>query len=200
FSIELREPGVAAGFIGKRAQLILGLQVVQVRAERTVGLKKIGVNLTEADAEDRDIAAAELLHGLVERVFGKRVHAAGEQKDGFFAAHILEAVDGFKDGVEDVGFAEARKIEMIDGVAHFVLVLRKVRFNARFHVKCFEGYPILLLKLGEKSIRPISGVVGKKAVEATAAEFEQHDGSDRRFRGGKVGDGLRHAIVEDAEV
>src|SRR5260370_22444219 len=160
----------------------------------------MGEDLAEADKKNRYIAAPKLFHGWVEGVFGERVHATGEYKDGLLAANILEAVDGFKDSVEDVGFAEAGEIEMIDAVADFILVLCEVLYDAGPHVKSFEGYPVLLLKLGEKGVGPISGVVGKKAVEAAAAEFEQHDCSDGSFRGGEVSDGLGNAIIENAEV
>src|SRR5260370_240344 len=160
----------------------------------------MGEELAEADTKNRDIAAPKLFHGLVEGVFGERVHATGEYKDGLLAANILEAVEGFKDSVEDVGFAEAGGIEMIDALAGFILVLCEVLYDAGPHVKSFEGYPVLLLKLGEKGVGPISGVVGKKAVEAAAAEFEQHDCSDGSFRGGEVSDGLGNAIIENAEV
>src|SRR5438128_9584190 len=113
---------------------------------------------------------------------------------------ILQAIHGFKYGVEKVRLAEAREVEMIEPLHDFVLVLREVHFDARLHVKSFKGDPVFLLQRREKCRRPIFPDIGKKPAIAAAAEFEQKDHGNGSFGGRKVGDGLRHAVVEDAEV
>src|SRR5947208_14509791 len=57
-----------------------------------------------------------------------------------------------------------------------------------------------LFRSREKCRRPIFPDIGKKPAIAAAAEFEQKDHGNGSFGGRKVGDGLRHAVVEDAEV
>src|SRR5260370_14538353 len=104
----------------------------------------MGEELAEADTKNRYIAAPKLFHGLVEGVFGERVHATGEYKDGLLAANILEAVDGFKGSVEDVGFAEAGEIELIDAVAEFILVFLEVLYRAGPPFQSFQSFPVLL--------------------------------------------------------
>src|SRR6266699_2612778 len=89
---------------------------------------------------------------------------------------------------------------MVDAIEHFVLVLRKVDFEAGFHVKGLEGNPIFLLQTGEQRGGPVLPNVGKKAAVAVAAELEQQDHGDGSFSGRKGRDGLRDAIFEDAEV
>src|SRR5260370_25315671 len=95
-------------------------------------LQEVRPGLAQADTEDGDVAAAQLLYGLIEGVPGKGVHTAGEEQNGFLALYILEPLVGFEDGVEYVGFAKTREIEMVNGIAHFVFVLREVHFEASF--------------------------------------------------------------------
>src|SRR5208282_6573108 len=96
--------------------------------------------------------------------------------------------------------AEPRKIEVIEPFHDFLLVLRKVDFDARLHVKGFECDPIFLLQRGEKSGGPGLADIGKKPAIASAAELQQEDQSNGSVGGREVGDGLRHAFVKDAEV
>ena len=142
----------------------------------------------------------ELLHGLIKGVFGEGIDAAGQHDDGLLAFYILQAIHGFQDGVEKVRFAEAGEIEMIEPFHDFVFVLGEVDFDTRFHVKRFESDPVFLLQRREKRGGPIFTDIRKKTAIATAAKFEEKHHGDGRFGGRKVGDCLRHAVVEDPEI
>src|SRR5258708_6184773 len=133
-------------------------------------------------------------------MFGKSVHAAGQQHDGFLALHVFQAIHGFKQSVEDVRFAEAWKIEMINPLHDFVLVLREIHLDAGLHVKGFEGNPVFLLQRWEKRGGPILPNVGEETTISAATELHEEDHGDGSFGGGEVGDGLRNAIIENAKV
>src|SRR5260370_8811490 len=112
---------------------------------------------------------------------------------------MFEGVDGLEDGVEDVGFAKAREIETLNCLAAFVLVLRRVNLEPGLHVESVERHPVVGLKIWEKRVGPVFGVVSEPTVGVTAEEHE-HDPGDRSFGGREIGYGMRHAIVEDAKV
>src|SRR4029077_7756806 len=57
-----------------------------------------------------------------------------------------------------------------------------------------------LLQTGEKRRRPILSDIGKITAIAAAAELQEKDHGNGSVGGGEVGDGLRHAVIEDAEV
>ena len=182
--------------------MVFGLEVIHApqAAHSAVHIGVVLKGAAQTDAKNRDVALAELLHGLVKRVFRKCIDAAGQHDDGLLAFYILQAIHGFQDGVEKVRFAEAGEIEMIEPFHDFVFVLREVDFDTRFHVKRFESDPVFLLQRGEESRRPIFTDIRKKTAIATAAEFKEKDHRYGGFSGRKVGDGLRHAVVEDAEI
>src|SRR5207244_4943238 len=73
-------------------------------------------------------------------------------------------------------------------------------FDAGLHVKSREGDPVLLLQTGKKRACPILSDLRKKTVIATAAELQEEDHGNGSVRGGEVRNGLRHPLVEDAEV
>ena len=132
-------------------------------------------------------------------MLGKGVHAAREQKDGFLAFDVFEPLGGLNQRIEDVGFAETREIEVVNGVADFVLVLRKVHLDACFHIEGLESNPVFLLQVREKGVGPISGVSGEPAV-SISAKLHEHDHGDGRVGGSKIANRLGHAFVENAEV
>src|SRR5216684_4716121 len=199
---ELWKPGIASGLLRKSFQLIFPLQVIHAShaAHSTVHVSEVLIGTAQTNAENRDVTLAELLHGLIERVFGESVHAAGQQDDGLLALYILQAIHSFEYGVEHVRFAESREIEMIEPLHHFVFILREVHFETGFHVKGLERDPVFRLQTGEKRRGPILPDIRKKTTIAVAAELEKKDHGDRSVGGSEVGDGLRHAVVEYAKI
>src|SRR5438105_6977898 len=198
-AVELREPSVSSGFLSKRAKLIFGLQIIHVRAEIPARFKKVRPGLAQAYAKDRHIASAKRFHRLIKSVLRERVHAAGKQENGFLPYHVLEPFGCLDQRIENVGFAETGEVKVIDGIADFVLVLCEVHLDAGFHVESFESHPIFCLQIGEQGVGPVSGVCGKPAV-SISAELHQHHHGDRRFGRPKIGDGLRYALIENAEI
>src|SRR5260370_25787848 len=124
------------------------------------------------------VALVELLHGLIERVFGEGVAAGGQHDDGLFALYIFQAIHGFEERVEEVRFAESREIEMIEPLHDFVFVLREVHFDAGLHVERLQRDPVFRLQTGEKRGGPILSDVGKKTTVAAAAELQEQDHGD----------------------
>src|SRR5579864_6099823 len=130
-AIELRKPGVASRQLSKRLQLIFCLEVGQARTRSATQFAHVVERFVEADSKNADITLTQRLQGLIERVLGKRIDATRQQQNGFLAFDILQAVIGLQNRVEDVRFAKAGKIEVVNGIANFLFVLRKVDFETR---------------------------------------------------------------------
>src|SRR5438067_2061043 len=131
-------------------------------------LQIVGEGLVQTNGKDRDVALTELLHSLIESVLGKGIHAARKDHDRLFALYVLEPVGSVEQGVEHVGLTESRKIEVIYGIAHLVLVLCEVDFQAWLHIEGDQRDPILLFQVREQSIRPIFSVIRKPPVGSRA--------------------------------
>src|SRR5713101_6241698 len=110
---------------------------------------KILKDAAKTNAKNSDIALAELFHSLIEGVFGKRVHAAGQHHNGLLTLHVLQAIHGLEKSIENVRFTEPREIKMIDAVENFIFILSKIHLDARLHIKGFERDPVLLLQIGK---------------------------------------------------
>src|SRR5438034_4684603 len=89
---------------------------------------------------------------------------------------------------------------MVQALHDFIFILCEVDFDAGLHVKSRDGDPVLLLLTGKKRACPILSDLRKKTVIATAAELQEEDHGNGSVRGGEVRNGLRHPLVEDAEV
>src|SRR6202030_2930223 len=152
FTRELRKPGIASGLLRKSFQLICRLQVIHARhvAHSTVRVGVILKGPAQTNAKNRDVTLAKLFHGLIESVFGEGVHAASEHDDGLLALYIHQAIHGFKDGIEQVRFAEAREVETIETLHVSILVLGEAPFDTGLHVKGFPARPIFFFFLLRK--------------------------------------------------
>src|SRR5205085_11065742 len=106
---------------------------------------------------------------------------------------------GLDERIEDIGFAETREVEMVDGVADLLLVLGKINLDAGFHVESFQSDQTFWLQVREKSGRTVPGVSGEPAV-GISAELHEHNHGNGCFGGRKVGYGLGNAVVEDSKI
>ena len=77
FAVELWEPRESTGLLRKSTKLILGLQIIHMRAERAARFEKVRPGFTQADAEDGNVTSTKSFHCLIESVLGKGVHTAG---------------------------------------------------------------------------------------------------------------------------
>src|SRR5260370_38087713 len=68
FTVELREPGIAAGHVCEGFELVLTLQVIQMRTQGAMGIEEVCVRFVQAHAKNGGVSLAEQLHGLIQGV------------------------------------------------------------------------------------------------------------------------------------
>ena len=181
--------------------MIFGLEKVQIRAATSTcaHLHRIHDRLVQAHGKNRYVGLAQLLDGLVQSVFGKSIDAAGQDQNRLFALHIFQAIDRIQDGIEDIRFAKAGKVQTVNCLANFLFVLREVDFHVWPHVKSNQSDPILLREIGEQGSNPILGFVGNPAPVLTA-KLHQDNHGDRSFAGSEINQALRNAIFQNTEI
>src|SRR2546422_1660298 len=132
-------------------------------------------------------------------MFWEGINATRKNEDGFLTFDVLELVHGVKKSVKNVGFPEARKVEMIDCVANFILILCEINFEPVVHVEGNQRHPILRFEIWKEGVGPVF-CIGNKPTVGDVTEFHENNHSDRSVERPKGRDGLRHAFIEDAEI
>ena len=78
-------------------------------------------------------------------------------------------------------------------------VLREIHLEGRVQIERLQGDPVLRLELLQETVRPILRLVSEITAHG-GAELHQHHDGDGRVGGREIGDLLRLAIVENAEI
>src|SRR6266478_8381148 len=132
-------------------------------------------------------------------MFREGIDATSKNEDGFLAFDVLEPVHGVEKSVKDVGLPEARKVEMIDRVANLIFILCEINIEPVVYVEGNQRHPILRLEIRKEGVGPVFCIGGEPAV-GDVTEFHENNHGDGSVERPESCDGLRHAVVEDAEI
>src|SRR2546426_176282 len=164
-----------------------------------MAVKVLDVIVGHADAIDGYVGLTNLLNGLVQRVFAEGIQAGGKQQDGFLSLDALQPVQRVQQSVKNVRLTKPGKVQVRDCVFDFFLVLGEIHFDAGLEIERHQRNPVFLVQVVDKIVRRVQRLTREIAV-ADLAEFHQDNHGDGRIRGSEIGDRLRHAVLENAEV
>ena len=199
----LEDGGVveAAGHLGEGFKLVLGLEVVEVAdgaAAATAALHLVDKG-AGSDREDGDVGGGfDFGEDLVEGEFRKGVAAGADEDDVFAAFDTGGAIEGFVEGVEEVGVREAGEGEGLEALAEDLFVVGEVVEDVGVEVVGDDGDVVVGAERAVEGGRGVLHVADD--VVAIGGELEEHDGGDRSLGGADGGDGLGNAVFEDLEV
>ncbi len=192
----------AAGHLGEGFELVLGLEVVEV-ADGAFPAAAAALHFVDegagADREDGDVGCGfDLGEDFVEGEFREGVAAGADEDDVFSAFDAGGSVEGFVEGVEEVGVGEAGEGEGLEALAEDFLVVGEVVEDVGVEVVGDDGDVVVG---AERAVEGGGGVLHvADDVVAVGGEFEEHDGGDGSLGGPDGGDGLGDAVFEDLEV
>ena len=158
-----------------------------------------------ADGVDGHVGRGfNLLQDFVVGDSAEGVDTAADQDDFLTAVDAVQPVEGIVEGVVQVRFAETGHAQVIQGVVDGILIRGEVNHDAWPQVVADHGDKVVLLHLVGEGIGGAQGIVEK----LTAADLERRSGGklDQQHGGkatlgeSKTLDGLRHVVLQDAEL
>ena len=192
---------------GEGLQLILGLEIVHIAHAAAASEAHAGSSAAAhlvdkgagADGEDGDVRRGFYFgENFVEGELGEGVTAGADEDDVFAAFDAAGAVEGFVEGVEDVGVGEAGDDERLERLGDEFLVVGEVGEDMGLEIVGDDGDVVIFAQGLEEGVGGVLHVADE--VVAVGSEFEQHDGGDGGLGDAEAGDGLGDAVLEDEEV
>ena len=192
----------AAGHGGEGLQLILGLEIVHIAHAAAASEAHAGSSAAAhlvdkgagADGEDGDVGRGFYFgENFVEGELGEGVAAGADEDDVFAALDAAGAVEGFVEGVEDVGVGEAGDDERLERLGDELFVVGEVGEDMGFEVVGDDGDVVIFAQGLEEGVGGVLHVADE--VVAVGSEFEQHDGGDGCLGDAEAGDGLGDAVL-----